>query len=731
MGVTHSESNPNSGTELGYSQLFSILLRRGLWLVGGVGIGVAAATLLTLRTKPTYESSMQLIVEPNYQEDLRQTEEGGGSDRQRETDYATQINLMRSDQFLSQAVEAVQDTYPDLELGTVKGSFFLTQVEEGNVDTRIFEAVYLGEDPENTQAFLDALKNIYLAYNLEQQEQRLSRGLSSINEQLKVARNNLTDTQGALETFRRNQSLINPEEQATAVVDALNRVEQQRQELQVQFADAQAQYQALERQLALSPESALVAARLTQSSRFQGLLNELQQTELAIAETRVIYTDLDPNLQVLLEERDNQVALLRQEVQQILGSLPAELDGEETVVRAGRLSEIDLSLAAALVEAQAALRQLEAQRQSLIDVAQTLETDLQRYPELIAEYDRLQPEVEIERTVLERLLEERELLQAELAQGGYNWQVVESPQVGKKVAPNPKSNLMLGAIAGLFIGGIAAFARESMDRVVHTSDELQKQTALPLLGILPAYTPGWINGRNGDRNLTPVDLNQSDLVKTVQAAPVRESLDLIAKNIELLATEHKLKAIMVSSALPNEGKTTLTLGLALSAARLNQRVLVVDADLRQPTLHRELALPNNAGLTVLAGGLIHRVNPAAVSFGPIAIDVLTAGPEPSDPLRVLSSHRVKQLVALLRRNYDLILIDTPPVLGMADTLQVGSFCDGAVLVARIDRITQPDLNQAMHSLSQLRLLGVVANGVKQSATRYADYGIAKRTSHSS
>ncbi|MEO0490430.1 MAG: hypothetical protein AAFZ49_12860, partial [Cyanobacteria bacterium J06659_2] len=73
----------------------------------------------------------------------------------------------------------------------------------------------------------------------------------------------------------------------------------------------------------------------------------------------------------------------------------------------------------------------------------------------------------------------------------------------------------------------------------------------------------------------------------------------------------------------------------------------------------------------------------------------------------------------------------PPVLGMADTLQVGSFCDGAVLVARIDRITQPDLNQAMHSLSQLRLLGVVANGVKQSATRYADYGIAKRTSHSS
>ena len=727
MGVTHSDFNPSPDTEMGYSQLFSILLRRGLWLVGGVGLGVAAATLLTLRTKPTYESSMQLIVEPNYQEDVRQTE-NGGSDRQRQTDYATQLTLMRSDQFLTQALADVQESYPDLDLSTIKSSFFLTQVEEDEVDTRIFEATYLSEDAEEAQAVLEALKEIYLRYNTEQRDQRLKRGLESIDKQLEVARNNLNETQGELETFRRNQSLINPEEQARAVVDALNRVEQQRQELQVEFSDAQAQYQALQQQLALSPESALVAARLTQSSRFQGILNELQVTELAIEETRVIFTELDPSLQVLLDERDNQVALLQQEIERILGSLPAEFRGEDGALRAGQLSDIDLSLASSLVQVEATLQQLEARRQSLIEVAGVLEEDLRRYPSLIAAYDRLQPEVEIERTVLERMLEERELLAAELARGGFNWQIVELPLKGKKVAPNPQVNLVLGAIAGLFIGGIAAFARESMDRVVHTSDELQKQTALPLLGILPAYASGWVNGRNGDRHSTPAELAQSELVKTVQAAPVREALDLIAKNIELLAPERKLKAIMVSSALPDEGKTTLTLGLALSAARLNQRVLVVDADLRQPTLHRELALPNNAGLTVLAGGLIQQVKPASVSFGPVSVDVLTAGPEPSDPLRVLSSHRVKQLIALLRRNYDLILIDTPPVLGMADALQVGSFCDGAVLVARIDRITQPDLNQAMHSLSQLKLLGVVANGVKQSATRYADYGMSnKRT----
>ena len=302
-----------------------------------------------------------------------------------------------------------------------------------------FEATYLSEDAEEAQAVLEALKEIYLRYNLEQQEQRLTRGLASIDEQLEVARNNLNETQGELETFRRNQSLINPEEQARAVVDALNRVEQQRQELQVEFSDAQAQYQALQQQLALSPESALVAARLTQSSRFQGILNELQVTELAIEETRVIFTELDPSLQVLLDERDNQVALLQQEIERILGSLPAEFRGEDGALRAGQLSDIDLSLASSLVQVEATLQQLEARRQSLIEVAGVLEEDLRRYPSLIAAYDRLQPEVEIERTVLERMLEERELLAAELARGGFNWQIVELPLKGKKSRQIPKS----------------------------------------------------------------------------------------------------------------------------------------------------------------------------------------------------------------------------------------------------------------------------------------------------
>ncbi|MEM6591123.1 MAG: polysaccharide biosynthesis tyrosine autokinase [Cyanobacteria bacterium P01_C01_bin.73] len=737
MGVTYNhfgESISNGpprpvSPELGYGQLLAILLRRGLWLVGGVGLGVAAAAALTWRTQPTYESAMQLIVEPNFQEDVRQTEDGRGSDRQRQTDYATQLNLLRSDQFLNQAVDELTATYPNLTLGEIKQNFGLVQVEEDGVETRIFEAVYSGDDPGKTQAVLDTLKQIYLDYNLEQQQQRLSRGLASIDKQLEVARENLSDTQDSLEIFRRNQSLIDPEEQAKAVVDALNRVEQQRQELQVEISDAQAQYSALQQQLALSPNSALVAARLTQSSRFQGLLNELQQTELAIAEQRVIFTDLDPNLQVLLEERDNQVALLQQEIQRILGALPANLAGEDVAVQAGQLSQIDLSLAGDLVTAEATLQQLEARRQSLINVAQTLEADLQRYPDLIAEYDRIQPEVETERTVLERLLEERELLQAELARDGYNWQIVEPPLVGRKVAPNPKANVVLGAIAGLFLGGIAAFMRESMDRVVHTSAQLQQQTALPLLGILPAYRGAPLGIKfNGDR--APV-LADSILARTVQAAPVREALDLIAKNIELLSAQadsktDTLKSLMVSSALPDEGKTTLALGLALSAARLGQRVLVIDADLRRPTLHRELDLPNNAGLTVLAEGLIHQVKPASVSFGAVAIDVLTAGPEPSDPLRVLSSRRIKQLMSFLRKKYDLMVIDTPPVLGMADALQVGSFCDGVVLVARIDRITQPDLNQAMQSLSQIPLLGVVANGVKPSGSRYGDYGVIYR-----
>lgn len=258
-----------------------------------------------------------------------------------------------------------------------------------------------------------------------------------------------------------------------------------------------------------------------------------------------------------------------------------------------------------------------------------------------------------------------------------------------------------------------------MDDAVHTSEDLTKQVALPLLGIIPEL-PKTEAGGLGLPFHKP-QTQEPSLIQTVQWLPFRESLDLIYKNIQLLNPDTVIRSLMVTSARAGEGKSTLVLGLALSAARLHKRVLLIDADLRRPTLHQQLNLPNEQGLSsLLFGETTFEPNSLSISSLGSNIDVLTAGPPPVDPVSLLSSRRMRELMAVFEQTYDLVLLDTPPILGMVDAIQAASFCQGVVLVGRIDHITQSDLTQATAMLSQLNVLGVVANGARRAMTTYAE-----------
>ena len=188
------------------------------------------------------------------------------------------------------------------------------------------------------------------------------------------------------------------------------------------------------------------------------------------------------------------------------------------------------------------------------------------------------------------------------------------------------------------------------------------------------------------------------------------------KNIQLLTSKISLRSLAVTSALPGEGKSTLVLGLAFSAARLHQRVLVIDADLRSPSLHHKLALSNEKGLSTLLGQEAGIVLPTRFSFLNMDIDVLTAGPPAIDPLQLLSSQRMRELIATFETSYDLVLLDTPPVLGLVDTVLISSLCSGIVLVGRLDQVTQTEFSQTIAALDQLNVVGIIANGSHRAPT---------------
>ncbi len=739
--MVQSNLNTIPETDPGYGQLFAILIRRRYWILSVFCIALALATVQAVRAKPTYKSSLQLLVEPNYQSKKSQGGQAGEEkqlvDPTIQVDSATQLNVMQSSKLLQKAIDLVHSQYPDLTVKDLRKSLTVAQLEAGKgteAKTKIFEATYTSNEATKTQKVLKAVQQVYQDYNREQQKQRLAKGLSFIDNELPNMRQSVAKSEADLEQFRKNQNLIDPEIQAKTLSDSLNSVTQERRANQAQYQDALARYNTLEQQVAKSPQEAIASSRLSQSTRYQQLLGEIQKTELAIAKERMRFTDNNPVLEKLVFQRQEQLALIEEEGQRSLGG-SSQLSGSTGgLLQKGQLGTTDLALVNQLLDVQKNILGFRAREQILAQKEQQLRAELARLPSILAQYNRLQPDVKLKRTTLEQLEKARQELSIEIARGSFDWEVVEEPQPGEKIGPKKLQTILLGAVVGLMLGGLAAFIREMSDDSVRTSDDLKKQIAVPLLGMtpvlpksqkhlpelhLPFATKQQVLEPAMNEPIIKLPFGKPQIlapwtIEVIHWPPSWESLDLIYKNIQLLNAVSTIKSLMVTSALPGEGKSTLALGLAISAARLHQRVLLIDADLRHPTLHEKLNLPNECGLSTLLSGDTTLPIQQNLHSSSSYIDVLTSGPLPQDPVNLLSSPRMGELIAGFEKTYDLVLLDATPVLGMVDAMITASFCRGVVLVARIGQVTRHELTEATTMLKKLNILGVVANGVEST-----------------
>jgi capsular exopolysaccharide synthesis family protein len=704
-------------------------------MLGALGAAVGIAFVMTKLQQPTYVSSLQLLVEPIYQGKQGQGQEQNLDDQFADSnvqiDSGTQISLMTSSGLLRKAMVSLNREYPEIDpedsdsLAAFKSSLSVTQVTFTGVKekgaTKIFQVTYTDNDPVKTKSVLETMQKVYQDYNLEQQKNRLAKGLAFIDQQLPQIENKVKQFEDSLEQFRTDQELIDPQVQAQAQAEALNRIQDELRTNSAQIEELQDRFTSLQAQVGLAPEEAVIAARLNQSLRYQTLLNEIQKTELELVQQRLLFNDNTAEVQVLLDKRQEQVGLLQDEVSQVVGD-----SGDGTAIQLGQL---DLTLINNLVDAEVNLRALEARDSSLVNSEQQLRAELQRFPELLAEYGRLQPEIELNRDTLKQLLAARQELGLAIAQGGFDWQVVEEPQLGLKTGPSLARNLLLGAVVGLMLGGVAAFLREASDDVIHDAEDLRRQSGLPLLGMLPQFSikaearlPIALPFSRTEKSTLPSD-------QVVYWAPFREACDLLYKNIQLLDSSRSLKSLVVTSVLPGEGKSTLALGLAISAARLHQRVLLIDANLRSPHLHELLNLSNEQGLSTLLAS--HASIPKHIgSQGAETssnVSVLTAGSAPDDPVMLLSSQRMRDAIAVFEQSYDLVIIDAPSVSGKVDPILLGSCCDGILLVERVDQVTRSRMSQAIAMLSKLNIIGVVANGLEDFSNSHSSQSLPFQT----
>ncbi|MTJ19267.1 polysaccharide biosynthesis tyrosine autokinase [Dolichospermum sp. UHCC 0299] len=692
------------------------------WFILGISCAVMSVTsLLAITSKPTYQSYMQILVSYNSDKSLPASKpEKTTKDLQKpqlsSIDYSSQVKLMLSAKLVQKAVNLLHTDYPQMTIEDIysnskidrTSSLSLTQLP---VDTevnqnlnQVFSISFTDKDPLKSKRVLQALEKVYQDYNTDQKNQRINQGLVFVNNHLPQLQKDVLKAEKKLEKFRQQNNLIDPILQSKISLQSLADIQKQRQKTRAQLQDVQTRHNSIEEAIASSHQNQINIDDSLESRQYQALIRELKQTEKELTQARILYTEKYPIIEQLKQKKQIIVTLLQKQGQnkavdinsksKLSGQIIPKLENDLTQLKVNTLGLI-------------------AHDRDLAKSEQEIRSLLSTYPNLITEYKRLVANVEIYRKTLQQLTQVQNSLGVKIAQEGFNWQILEEPALGIHIG-NLRWLLIVGGILiGPILGLAAALIWGKFNNAIFYTQDLQNLTNIQLLGSVPRLgkrKDSWTSQlqsivRDKSKNL---DISHQGIIKNL---PNHQNLDIIYQNIQMLNNSLPLKSLMLTSALPGEGKTTLALGLGSSAARMHQRVLIIDANLRSPSLHKTLGLTNDWGLSLL---LVDDINPSFHNYiQPIhpAIDVLTAGPIPEDVANLLSSERMQELMDLFAQNYDLVLIDAPSVLDTVDGRIVASLCNGIIMVGRIGKVTPNKLMEATEILSKLNLIGIIGNEV--------------------
>lgn len=261
------------------------------------------------------------------------------------------------------------------------------------------------------------------------------------------------------------------------------------------------------------------------------------------------------------------------------------------------------------------------------------------------------------------------------------------------VSPRPQRNLALGLVLGLLIGVGVALLRETLDTSVKTIKQLEDLTEAPVLGSI-TYD------RDAERNPLIDDLGTY--------APRVEGFRVLRTNLQFIDPDQQRKVFVITSSLPEEGKTTTATNLALTLAEGGERVALVEADLRRPKISHYLNLEGSVGLTTVLVGRLPLHEAMQTTAQHPGLDVLSSGRTPPNPAELLKSHAMSTVIKELREDYDIVLIDAPPLLPVTDAALLASQADGAILVVRHGKTTT---DQVRAAAERLTAVGSVPAGV--------------------
>lgn len=708
---------PQSGSILDHWRALS---RRKLLLCAFALAGVLLGLGFTLLQSPSYRADATLEIQ-DVKDDivamkiLNPLPDAAPSDAL--TDIQTQIKIMQSRSLIERALQQAHitsrrdllaepgnhDAWRRVIAGATDGG-----VEDGLVEeaakhlkvnaagqTRIVEVSFDAADPKVAARFTNALASEYIAQNLEARFQMNRQTSEWLVGQLDELREKLQQSEDSLQSYARQQGLLYTSD--NQIIS-----QQKLRQLQDELSTAQADR--------VAKESRFEVAQNASADTVPDVLND---GNLGSLETTL--TDL--------KRRDAEMGVTFRPEYASSKKLQAEIDTLEAAITAKRaaiMARIDNEL------------QESKRREQLLSAAYVRQTRLViNDSEKSIQYEMLKHDVDTNRQVYESMLQRVKESSIATAMKATNVRIIDAANAPlHPFKPSLAANAGVGLFGGLLVGILGVLVQTRLDSRVQDPGDASLLLGIPELGVIPAAKS---LGERGSSPFTlypadpdPESLNMQFIPGANTSAAVADSFRAVLTSIIFGSPKERPKVLVVTSSSPGEGKTTMAANLAVTLAKMNRRVLLIDGDIRSPRLQDIFGLGNSVGLTHL---LKQPVLEEKVADGTVrqtalkGLRVLTSGPALHADADLLFSRSMPWLIAHYRDQYDMVLIDTPPALSMPDARLLGRMADAVILIARSGRTTRDAIHATFRRFVEdhTRVLGIVLNDWNAKSSRYQYY----------
>ncbi|HXX19662.1 MAG TPA: polysaccharide biosynthesis tyrosine autokinase [Candidatus Acidoferrum sp.] len=691
---------------------YFIVIKKHQWLVITFLLTVVTVvTIASFKMKPIYVATARVEVDKEVQNTV-QFQDSNPYDEFEDMDsyLETQTKILQSETLALQTIKTLDlGKYPEFGgastplnfgqagsserkpaiLGAFLGSLSVKRVP----NSRLIEVSFEAQDPQLAAQVVNAHLQDYIELNFRSKYDATTQASNWLSAELEELRIKVEKSEDARLAYERENQIWQIDEKQDITTQKLGDMSKAVTEAQTELAEKEALY----RMATSGNIDALPAAR--ESTVIQDLLKRKADLDQQYADAVNQYGPNYPKVQRLLDQQKE---------------LADDLEKARKTVADGVAEDYNTA------------RNRVALLQEGLDKQKAEANDL---AEKLVQYHILQHDAEANKQLYDGLLQK--LKEAGITAGlrSSNIRIVDPALVPTGPSrPQKARNILLAFLVGL-VGGIGlAIFREYLDNTVKSPDDIELLAGLPSLAVVPSL-PG-LNGHQGKLSRLAGESARQlgagprvELLSYVQPkSQISEAFRALRTSLLLSQAEHPPQVILVTSALPREGKTTAAVNLAVTLAQLGDRTLLMDSDMRKPGIRRALNLTvgKDSGLSSYLAGVC-TLDEIMIPHPTINnLTALTTGPVPPSPADLLSSHRMREALAELRRRFKFIVIDSPPIMAATDAVILSSLTDGVLLVVRSGETPKEAFTRTRDLLVGVksRLLGVVLNAVDSSAPDY-------------